>query len=183
MAVKRAVLDRGRACGVECVCLPRGEKRVFEAPLIVDASGRNSRLSLPPAERSAGKRGKRLYALKANLQDVDLSPDRVELYFFQAGYGGLSFVEGDLANLCFMTTERSIRDAAGDPRRVMQQTIMTNPAARQRLARARVLGKWLSAGPLVFGHRRLFRDGVIAIGDAAGMIDPFTGTGIQIALR
>src|SRR5262249_48540796 len=35
MAVKRAVLDRGRACGVECVSLPRGEKRVFEAPLIV----------------------------------------------------------------------------------------------------------------------------------------------------
>ena len=29
----------------------------------------------------------------------------------------------------------------------------------------------------------LVRDGVIAIGDASGMIDPFTGTGIQMALR
>src|SRR5260370_41732710 len=60
---------------------------------------------------------------------------------------------------------------------------MRNPAARDKLANARVVGPWLSAGPLSFGHRRLFCDGIIAVGDAAGMIDPFTGTGIQIALR
>jgi flavin-dependent dehydrogenase len=36
---------------------------------------------------------------------------------------------------------------------------------------------------LTFGSRRLGRDNVIAIGDASGMIDPFTGTGIQIAIR
>jgi flavin-dependent dehydrogenase len=48
---------------------------------------------------------------------------------------------------------------------------------------AEVVGKWYSAGPLSFGRRRLAQDGVIAIGDASGMIDPFTGTGIQMALR
>jgi len=183
MAVKRALSNGNRACGVECVSLPAGETRVFEAPLVIDASGRNSRLSLAPAERIAGNKGKRLYALKADLQHVDLPPERVELYFFQTGYGGLSLVERGLANLCFITTEKSLRDAAGDADRVMRETIMTNPAARQRLASARMVGKWLSAGPLIFGPRRLFRDGIIAVGDAAGMIDPFTGTGIQIALR
>src|SRR5262249_26781565 len=183
MVVKCTVFNRGRACGVECVSLPRGETRVFKAPFVVDASGRNSRLSLAPGERIAGTKGRRLYALKAYLQDVELPPERVELYFFQSGYGGLSMVEGNLVNLCFMTTETSIRNAGGDAERIMIETIMTNPAARQRLARARVVGRWLSAGPLVFGHRRLSRDGIIGVGDAAGMIDPFTGTGIQIALR
>src|SRR5262249_12862411 len=105
------------------------------------------------------------------------------LYFFPSGYGGLSVVEGGLANLCFITTERSIKDASGDPARVFEQTVMRNPGARHTLARAQVVGKWLSAGPLVFGHRKLQRDGIIAVGDAAGMIDPFTGAGIQIAIR
>jgi flavin-dependent dehydrogenase len=183
MAVKRGVFKNGRALGVECVSLPTGVPHVFEAPLIVDASGRNSRLSLSPAERTAGRKGGRLYALKAHLQNVSLPSERLELYFFPTGYGGLSRVEDGLVNLCFITSERSIKEAAGDALSVVRQTLMRNPVARQRLSDARVVGKWLSAGPLSFGHRRFVRNGIIAVGDAAGMIDPFTGTGIQIALR
>src|SRR5215471_14549018 len=183
MAVKRGLFHAGSACGVECVSLPTGATRVFEAPLIIDASGRNSRLSLGAGERIAARKGGRLYALKAQLQTVSLPSERVELYFYPTGYGGLSRIEGGLANLCFITTEASIKEASGDAANVMRRSLMKNPVARQRLSEARVVGKWLSAGPLSFGHRPFRRNGVIAIGDAAGMIDPFTGTGIQIALR
>jgi flavin-dependent dehydrogenase len=92
-------------------------------------------------------------------------------------------VEDGVVNLCFITTENSIKEAGGDVARVAERTIMRNPGAREKLKGARVLGKWLSVGPLSFGQRRLFHHGIIAVGDAAGMIDPFTGTGIQIALR
>jgi len=188
MAVKRALFNNGdvstgNAIGVECVSLPTGVTRVFEAPLIIDASGRNSRLSLAADERVAARKSGRLYALKAHLENVSLPSERVELYFYPAGYGGLSRIEGGLANLCFITTQRSIKEASGDAANVMRRSLMKNPVARQRLSEARVVGKWLSAGPLSFGHRPFRRNGVIAIGDAAGMIDPFTGTGIQIALR
>jgi flavin-dependent dehydrogenase len=168
---------------VECLSLPGGDARVFEAPIVIDASGRNSRLSLPAAERVGGRKGSRLYAFKAYLENVSVAPETVELYFFQNGYGGVSMIEGGLVNLCFMTTEGSIKEAGGDAALVMKRTIMRNPAAREKLEHARVVGKWLSAGPLSFGHKRLFSHGMIAVGDAAGMIDPFTGTGIQIALR
>ena len=46
-----------------------------------------------------------------------------------------------------------------------------------------MVGKWYSTGPLSFGQRRLSSNGIIAVGDASGMIDPFTGTGLQMALR
>jgi flavin-dependent dehydrogenase len=134
-------------------------------------------------ERIAGRRGSRLYALKAHLEGVEGIDDRVELYFFKQGYGGLARVEDGLANLCFIIDERSLRKAGADPSMVIKQTLMNNPVARKRLRNARVRGKWHSAGPLTFGRRRLSREGVIAIGDASGMIDPFTGTGIQMALR
>jgi flavin-dependent dehydrogenase len=183
MAVKRCLFERGLARGVECLSLPGGETSLFEAPLVIDASGRNSRLSWQATGRMARRKGSRLYALQAHLRNVDIVPERVELYFFQTGYGGLSVVEDGVVNLCFMTTENSIKEAGGDVARVAELTIMRNPVAREKLKDARVLGKWLSVGPLSFGQKRLFHHGIIAAGDAAGMIDPFTGSGIQIALR
>ncbi len=168
---------------VEAILLKDGRRVSFEAPMIIDASGRNSRLMVGKLERIAGRRGSRLYALKAHFSCVEGIHDQVELYFFPQGYGGLSLVEDGLVNLCFIVGERALRDAAGDPSKVVGHTMMNNALARERLRAARVEGKWFSAGPLAFGSRRLSRDGVIAIGDASGMIDPFTGTGVQIALR
>jgi flavin-dependent dehydrogenase len=155
----------------------------YHAPLIVDASGRNSRLMVNREERRAGVRGSRLYGLKAHLANVEGINEQVELYFFPQGYGGLSLVEDHLVNLCFIASERTFRAAGGDPQKIVEQTVMRNALARQRLRGAEVVGKWHSVGPLAFGHRRLSQSGVLAVGDASGMIDPFTGTGIQIALR
>jgi flavin-dependent dehydrogenase len=136
-----------------------------------------------PGERVAGRRGSRLYALKAHLRGVEGVSEQVELYFFPQGYGGLSLVEDGLINLCFIANESTFRKAGGNGMIITEQTVMKNHLARDRLARAEVVGKWHSVGPLAFGHRRLAQNGVISIGDASGMIDPFTGTGIQIALR
>lgn len=168
---------------VHALSLKDGARVSFEARAIIDASGRNSRLMVGKRERIAGRRGSRLYALKAHFNGVQGIDDQVELYFFPQGYGGLSLVEDGLVNLCFIVTERALKDAGGDPSKVAERTLMNNCVANDRLRGATAEGKWHSAGPLTFGRRRLARDGVIAIGDAAGMIDPFTGTGIQIALR
>ena len=182
-AVKECLFEKGTPRGVLAMSLAEGKPVEFESSLIIDASGRNSRLMLGREERVAGRRGSRLYALKAHLKGVKGIGEQVELYFFPQGYGGLSLVEGGLVNLCFIANERTFRRAGGDAARIVEQTVMKNRLARERLLTAEVVGKWHSVGPLVFGRRRLSQGGVIAIGDASGMIDPFTGTGIQIALR
>lgn len=58
---------------------------------------------------------------------------------------------------------------------------MSNPVARERLNGAVACGEWLGAGPIVYG-KRLAAPGVIPIGDAGAFIDPFTGSGILLAL-
>jgi len=168
---------------VEALSLKEGKKFKFDAPVIIDASGRNSRSMVNRRERVAGRRGSRLYALKAHFRGVEGIGDRVELYFFTQGYGGLSRVEDGLANLCFIVSEQALKDAEGDPAKVIKHTVMTNPIASDRLRNAEMVGKWYSTGPLSFGQRHLSRNGIIAVGDASGMIDPFTGTGLQMALR
>jgi flavin-dependent dehydrogenase len=183
MAVSGCALDDGGPGCVEALSLKEGTRVRFRAPVIIDASGRNSRVMVDKRERIAGRRGSRLYALKAHFKGIEGISDQVELYFFPQGYGGLSLVEEGLFNLCFIVSERALRAAGGDPSKVVESTLMTNRVAGERLRGAKLAGKWHSAGPLTFGRRRLSRDGIIAIGDASGMIDPFTGTGIQIALR
>jgi flavin-dependent dehydrogenase len=182
-AVKECLFENGTPRGVRAMSLAEGKPVEFESSLVIDASGRNSRLMLGREERVAGRRGSRLYALKAHLRGVEGIGEQVELYFFPQGYGGLSLVEGGLVNLCFIANERTFRGAGGDAARIVEQTVMKNSLARERLTNAEVVGKWHSVGPLSFGRRRLSQNGIIAIGDASGMIDPFTGTGIQIALR
>jgi geranylgeranyl reductase family protein len=183
VAVKQCLFDRDAPRGVEAMLLRSGKRVSFLAPLIIDASGRNSRLTIGKQERVVGRRGSRLYALKAHLKDVEALDNEVELFFFPQGYGGLARVEDDLVNLCFIVDERTLKSSAGDPSRVIEASLMNNSVARERLGGSEVVGKWYSAGPLAFGEKRLARNGIIAIGDASGMIDPFTGTGIQIALR
>jgi geranylgeranyl reductase family protein len=182
-AVKDCLFENGRPRGARAMSLAEGKAVEFESPLIIDASGRSSRLMLAPEERIAGKRGSRLYALKAHLKGVEGIAEQVELYFFPQGYGGLSLVEGGLVNLCFIANERTFRKAGGDAAMIVEQTVMKNALARERLKSCEVVGKWHSVGPLIFGRRRLSQRGILAIGDASGMIDPFTGTGIQMALR
>ncbi|MFY9608735.1 MAG: FAD-dependent oxidoreductase [Blastocatellia bacterium] len=179
-AVKRCFFDDGRTAGVEALSLVTGKLVRFEAPLLIDASGRNSRVTIRPSKQVT--RGSRLFALKTHLEGVKGMADQVELYFFPGGYGGLSSIEDGLSNLCFITDEARLKIAGGDALSVMRQTVLTNSRAGERLSSAKA-GSWVTGGPLVFGRKRRFEAGVIAIGDAAGMIDPFTGTGIQIALR
>ena len=182
VAVKACFASGGMQT-VEALVLPGGASATFRAPLIIDASGRNTRLMLARNERIAGRRGSRLYALKAHLRGVRGIGDQVELHFFKHGYGGFSRVEDSLVNLCFIVEERILRRAAGDPSKVLDASLMNSDVARDRLRGSEVAGKWHSAGPLAFGLRRLERDGILAVGDASGMIDPFTGTGLQMALR
>jgi geranylgeranyl reductase family protein len=183
VSVKSCIRGRGLSHQVEALSLAKGSKVIFRATVIVDASGRNSRMMLRRKERASGRQGSRLYALKAHFEGVRGIDDQVELHFFPQGYGGFSRIEGGLVNLCFIVDESTLRNAGGDPSKVLERSVMSNEIARERMREAVVVGKWHSAGPLTFGHRRLTRDGVIAVGDASGMIDPFTGTGIQMALR
>ena len=163
--------------------IPEGEEKTFKASVVIDASGRSSRFSVRNDERRGGVGGKRVYALKSHFRNVEGIANGVELYFFPGGYGGLSRIEDGLFNLCFTVSEQVLKDCGGVPDKVLQNSLFLNPLAKRRLAPAVTTGSWLAVGPLSFGHKRYANDNVISVGDALGMIDPFTGTGIQIAVR
>lgn len=153
----------------------------FAASLVIDASGRNGVFSNQIPQAASRFEGSRVFGCKVYLRGIEDLRDLGELYFFRDGYGGLSEVEGDRVNLCFLTTEATLREAKGDRQRLLDLTLRTNPAAKRRLQDAVIDGDWLGAGPIIYGRRRTM-PGVLTIGDAAAFIDPFTGSGMLLAL-
>jgi len=162
----------------------------FSAPAVIDASGRNGVFSNPinragrvdrAPQQPSRFEGSRLFGCKVHLRAVEGIRGIGELFFFRDGYGGLSDVENGRTNLCFITTEATLREAKGDREKLLDLTMRSNPAAERRLRDAVIDGEWLGTGPITYGRRRPI-PGVISIGDAGAFIDPFTGSGILLAL-
>ncbi len=155
----------------------------FAAPLVLDASGRGRLFARnePVTASVKSKNGSRPFGVKVHLRGVEGLGETGELFFFKDGYGGMSDVEGGRTNLCFITTEETLRAAKGDRHALLEATMMTNPAARERLRGAVVDGEWLGTGPLNYGRQPVV-PGVLAIGDAGAFIDPFTGSGMLLAM-
>ncbi len=174
--------DKGRVSGVRL----KREGETFEcrARLTVDASGRQHALSRFIEHKAQGHSRARLVAFKAHLEEARGVDDSCEIYFYSGGYGGLSRVEKGLSNLCFIANARDVRACQSDAARVMRRVVMSNARARETLGQARTASEWLAVSLDGFGRRALVpADGLIAIGDAASFIDPFTGSGMLMALE
>jgi len=80
--------------------------------------------------------------------------DVMDFWLFQDGYGGSVSIEGNRSNSCFLVKRDALPRYLGKPNRQV-------------------------TGPVAYRARR---SEFMAIGDAAGMIDPFCGEGMHHAL-
>jgi flavin-dependent dehydrogenase len=160
--------------------------RDYEARLTIDATGRTRSLArhLDPPRPSRRKHAGSLVAFKAHLENARVAEGACEIYFYPRGYGGLSGVEGGVSNLCFIVAGNDVRRFGSDPEVVIREIVMKNSRAAQTLAEARARSPWLSVSLESFGRRTLApAPGILAVGDAAAFIDPFTGSGMLMALE
>jgi len=173
----------GRVTGVRLkVC---GSEREYCSLVALDATGR-SRILARQIETRGPRERKRapLVAFKAHLEGASGNPEHCEIYFYRGGYGGLSSVEGGQSNLCFIVSARDARERNGDAERVMREVVMTNKRAARTLSHAQPRSEWLGVALENFGrHEPAPAEGLLAVGDAASFIDPFTGSGMLMALE
>jgi flavin-dependent dehydrogenase len=159
----------------------------YRALVTIDATGRTRSLARHLDQENAGQKKRekpRLVAFKAHMENARIAEGACEIYFYKGGYGGLSGVEGGVSNLCFIVSANDVRLHASDPETVLRQVVMKNIRARQALTSARTRTPWLSVSLEGFGRRSLVpADGLLTIGDSAAFIDPFTGSGMLMALE
>ena len=156
------------------------------ALVTVDATGRTR--ALARRLNGDGKKSKKsrapFVAFKAHLENAHVAEGACEIYFYAGGYGGLSSVENGLSNLCFIASAKDVRACASDAERVMREVVTRNSRAAYTLAHARTRTEWLGVSLESFGRQEpVPADGLLTIGDAAAFIDPFTGSGMLMALE
>ena len=185
------LLDDEKVCGVK-VKTKNHEAFEIRADLTIDATGRanvlanlakkfkvqSSKIKVPknPQPRFVG--------FKAHVKKAELEKGRCEIYFFPGGYGGLSLVENDLANHCFLIRAETVRKFNSDVEQILEKVIFQNRRALETLKNAEPVYDWLAVSVDNFGVKNLNPlPGLLAVGDAAAFIDPFTGSGMLMALE
>ena len=166
------------------IARPRAAAETIHARWVIDAHGSWQRSpfgELPPSRPTD------LLGFKARFANASLPRGLMPLVLFPGGYGGLVETDaGAVSFSCCIRREalRAAREgglAAGDA--VLAHVRRHCRGFREAIDGARLEGPWLAAGPIRPGFRSLHRDGIFAVGNAAGEAHPLIAEGISMAIQ
>lgn len=125
-------------------------------------------------------------ALRQYWQGVEGMSEAIEVHFVDdiiPGYFWIFPLEDGKANVGLGMLEKDIKARDIDLRELMARAI-ANPLFQKRFANAKPMEKPVQWElPLGSKRRRMYGDGWMLAGDAAGLIDPFTGEGVGGAMH
>ena len=177
--ITEPILNHNEVLGVR-LKLDR-QQREYHAQISIDATGRARILTRKLSRDNAQHTH---IAFKVHLRNTRVAPNACEIYFYPEGYGGLSSIEGGLSNLCFIISAGQVKRHHSDPETVVREAVMKNRRAAYTLEHAEAESEWLSASWGRFGRQHPNPvKGLLAIGDSAAFIDPFTGSGMLMAFE
>lgn len=165
--------------------LENGEIITANAKIIVGADGANSVVAnkLGVAFRDPAHH---VTAIRAYYDGVEGMREVIEIHFVEdvlPGYFWIFPLEGKKANVGIGMLDKDIRNKKVNLQKVMEKVINEHPKFKDRFKNAKMISPikgW--SLPLGSKRRKPYFNGVLLVGDAAGLIDPLTGEGIGNAL-
>ncbi|MFN0141666.1 MAG: FAD-dependent oxidoreductase [Pyrinomonadaceae bacterium] len=157
--------------------------RDIRARVTLDGSGR-MRILARRASSGDGIRKAEFVAFKTHVSGCGVCEDTCEIFSYRRGYGGSSRVESGLHNLCFIAAAADVKQLGSDPERVLREIVCTNKRAAEVFKEINFVGEWHAVGIERYGRGEIAPQlGLLTIGDSAAFIDPFTGSGMLLALE
>ncbi|MBK7392937.1 MAG: NAD(P)/FAD-dependent oxidoreductase [Chloracidobacterium sp.] len=177
------IFDDDRVIGVRLKD-KEGLETPVTATLVIDATGRTRSLARR-LEKDAGQQKRAGHvAFKAHLAGAQIAAGACEIFAYRGGYGGCNSIEHGLFNLCFIADAKDVKRCGSDAERVMREVVCTNKRAAAVLQNVTVESEWLAVPIERYGRGELVpAQGLLTVGDSAAFIDPFTGSGILLALE
>lgn len=154
-----------------------------EARAVIGAWGRWDALDRALERSFLGRRSRYLGWSRDYGGETAFLAGEVRLYLFAGGYCGLSRVEGGAINLAGIVSERTRSLSGRGWEGVMDRARGGNPALDADLAKLTPgpIG-FLGTGPVFFTAKPPTENEILMAGDAAGVLDPFSGEGQAAAL-
>lgn len=182
--ILNVIQENGYVVGVEGI----GEDKVrkqFRARMVVGADGATSTVAtklglnkqLPEHD---------CVALRAYYQGVEGVGNNIELHFIDSilpGYFWIFPLENDICNIGVGMVRKDMSNQKINLEKAMLEAIENNPLFKDRFKNAKRVSD-IKGWVLPFGsqRRKPCGNGFVLIGDAASLIDPFTGEGIGNAM-
>lgn len=160
-----------------------GGGETLDARVVIGAWGRWDALDRS-LERTFFARRRKFLGWSGELAgDTSALAGQARLYVFPGGYCGLSRVEGGVANVAGVISSGVLERIGGGWEGVLEHARRSNASLQADLAgKTPDKAGFLGTGPVFFTAKPPSENGLLMVGDAAGMLDPFSGQGQAAAL-
>jgi flavin-dependent dehydrogenase len=151
------------------------------AQVVVGAYGKRSRLDRMLNRRFIRNRSP-FVGVKYHVR-TDFPDDLIALHNFHGGYCGISRVENDITNLCYLIHRDVVRQY-GSLSEAEKKVLCANPWLKRIFAESDFLfSKPEVINEISFEMREPVWNHMIMVGDTAGLITPLCGNGMAMAIH
>jgi flavin-dependent dehydrogenase len=153
----------------------------YAAQLVLGAYGKRSALDQKLARGFIQNRSPWL-AVKAHYTG-SFPDDLVALHNFKGGYCGISKVEGNLINICYLADYASFKSYK-NIEVYQQQVLFKNTHIKEVMENSSMhFDEPMSISQVSFEKKEKVKDHILMIGDTAGLIHPLCGNGMGMAIH
>jgi flavin-dependent dehydrogenase len=158
----------------------------IEAKIVIGSYGKRSNLDIKLNRDFIQNKAKGLdnyigikYHVKANLPK-----DVIELHNFKNGYCGISKIEEEKYCLCYLTTAQNLKDHNGNIKKMEESILHKNPFLKTYFTSFESFYEEpLAISQINFSNKTQHENGILMLGDAAGLITPLCGNGMSMAMK
>ena len=153
----------------------------FQSRIVIGAFGKRSNLDIKFQRKFITKKSPYL-GVKIHASG-DFPEDKVALHNFKGGYCGVSKVENDHINLCYITDFEAFKKYK-DIDTFQEEVLFKNSALKAIFKNSKPeFEQPLTISQISFETKSPVENHIIMCGDTAGMIHPLCGNGMGMAIR
>lgn len=176
--------DRAKYCQFEedSFRVETKNEQVFTGDLAIGAFGKRSMLD-KSLKRDFFNKKYPYVGVKYHIATDVAASNEIALHNFRNGYCGISRVENDKFNLCYLTHRSNLKQFGSIP--IMEENVLfKNPFLKKIYANSDFLfEKPEVINEVSFYPKEPVHNHMLMIGDAAGMIAPLCGNGMAMAIH
>jgi flavin-dependent dehydrogenase len=153
----------------------------INAKVALGAFGKRSNLDVQLG-RDFIKKKSNWVGIKAHYS-VEFPKNIVGLYHFNGGYCGVSHVENNVVNICYLTNYKEFKKYK-DIEEFQENSMKQNNQLKTIFENATlIMDKPLTISQIAFSKKETISNHILMIGDTAGLIHPLCGNGMAMAIH